>query len=91
MCSSFVGNLNEHTSRCEEHVIMQYPVEGTSWFQVLRMAMSDALYTGQELRYMVEEVKGDTNKSLAMLYAQLGTRLTKDEIKPSIWAMFRIV
>ena len=91
VCSSFVGYLNKNTSRCEENAIIQYPGEGTSWFQVLRMAMSDALCTGQELRYMVEEVRGDTNKPLSMLCAQPVTRLTKDEIKPSIQAILRIM
>ena len=135
MCSSFMGNLNEHISMCEEHVSMEHPTEGTAWFQVpkramsdaiyaeqelryvldmdkpesmlgdqlgtrlkpdaryplgfrisrfqvLKRAMSDALHTGQELRYVVKQVTGDTDKPLSMLRKQLGIRLMKDEVKP---------
>ena len=44
--------------------------------------MSNALHTGQELRYVVKKVTGDTDKPLSMLCEQLGIRLTKDEAKP---------
>ena len=68
VCSSPVGNLNELTSRCEEHIpstaenakpviqiITQYLIEGTACFQVLKRAMSDALYEEQELGHVVKE------------------------------------
>ena len=60
---------------------MKYLSEGTACFHALRRAMSDALYAGQELRYVVEEVVGDMDKSLSMVCKQLGTRLMKDEMK----------
>ena len=53
-----------------------------SRFQGLRRDMSDALHTGQELRHVMKEVMGDTDKPLSMSYEQPGIRLTKDEVKP---------
>ena len=120
MCSRILGDFNEFTSMCEEHIpsplenakqkddgtpktdrhedrvgydqdgrqvvhiIKQYLIEGTACFHVLGRAMSDTLHAGQELRHVVEEVVGDMDKSLSMLCEQLGTRLTKDEMKPDI-------
>ena len=70
-CSSLVGNLN--ISMYEEQVNMQYPGEGTAWFQMLKRAMSDPICAGQELRYVV-----DMDKPKSMLCEQLGTRLKPD-------------
>ena len=53
--------------------------------------MSNALNTGQELRYVVKQVTGDSDKPLSMLCEQLGIRLTKDERKPSIQVALRIM
>ena len=127
VCSRILGDFNEFTSMCEEHIpspvenakqkddgtpktdrhedmmgydqdrrqvvniIKQYIIEGTACFHVLGRAMSDTLHAGQELRHVVEEVVGDMDKSLSMLCEQLGTRLTKDEMKPDIRYLLRFV
>ena len=72
--SSFVGNPNKHTSMYEEQVSMQYPGEGTAWFRMRKKTISDAICTGQKLRYVV-----DVDKPMSALCEQRGTRMTKDE------------
>ena len=56
VCSSPVGNLNEHTSRWEEHILnpaenaKQYLTENTSYSHGLGWIMSDTQHAGQEAK-----------------------------------------
>ena len=72
VCSRSVGKFNELASICEEHIIKQYLIKDATCLHVMGRVMSDTLYTDQELRYVVEEIVGDMDRSLSILREQLG-------------------